>query len=112
MSWFLRSKAALGRNLHALILRDAGRAAEIISHLNQHQLGQAALVLGGMEHRDRPTKDLPPTAVDWAANKVQAPEALAPPCATLALTNVALFKNLDDALIAIRKDPENRSLQL
>ena len=73
-------EAALGRNLHALILRDAGRAAEIISHLNQHQLGQAALVLGGMEHRDRPTKDLPPSAVDWAANKVQAPEALAPLC--------------------------------
>ena len=98
-------EAALGRNLHALILRDAGRAAEIISHLNQHQLGQAALVLGGMEHRDRPTKDLPPTAVDWAANKVQAPEALAPLVRRL-LDHVALFKNLDDALIAIRKDPE------
>ncbi len=98
-------EAALGRNLHALILRDAGRAAEIISHLNQNQLGQAALVLQGIEHRDRPTKDLPPTAMDWATNKVQAPETLAPLVRRL-LDRVALFKNLEDALIAIRKDPE------
>src|SRR5438876_6163548 len=71
-------EAALGRNLHALVLRDTARAAEIISHLNRHQLGQAVLVLEGIEHRDRPTKHLPPTAIDWATNKVQAPETLAP----------------------------------
>jgi len=98
-------EAALGRNLHALVLRDGGRAAEIISHLNQHQMGQAALVLEEIEHRDRPTKDLPPTAVDWATNKVQAPESLTPLVRRL-LDHVVLFKNLEDALIAIRKDPE------
>src|SRR4030095_10200617 len=98
-------EAALGRNLHAIVLRGAGRAAEIISHLNQRQLGQAALVLEGIEHRDRQTKDLPPTAIDWAANKVRAPETLAPLVRRL-LDRVALFKNLEDALIAIRRDPE------
>jgi chromosome segregation protein len=98
-------EAALGRNLHALILRDAGRAGEIISHLNQRQLGQAALVLEGIEHPNRPTKDLPPTAMDWATNKVQAPEPVAPLVRRL-LDHVALFKNLEDALIAVQKDPE------
>ncbi|HKS30776.1 MAG TPA: chromosome segregation protein SMC [Chthoniobacterales bacterium] len=98
-------EAALGRNLHALILRDAGRAAEIISHLNRHQLGQAALVLEGIEGHDPGPKDLPPTAIDWATNKVQAPESLAPLVRRL-LDRVALFKNLEDALIAIRKNPE------
>ncbi|HKR52872.1 MAG TPA: hypothetical protein VJR93_00890, partial [Chthoniobacterales bacterium] len=98
-------EAALGRNLHALVLRDAGRAAEIISHLNQHQLGQAALVLEGIEHRDRATKDLPPMALDWAMNKVQASETLAPLVRRL-LDCVAVFRNLEDALVAIRRDPE------
>ncbi|PYK67914.1 MAG: chromosome segregation protein SMC, partial [Verrucomicrobia bacterium] len=98
-------EAALGQNLHALVLRDTARAAEIISHLNRHQLGQAVLVLDGIEHRHRPTKHLPPTAIDWATNKVQAPETLAPLVRRL-LDHVALFKNLGDALIAIRKDPE------
>jgi chromosome segregation protein len=98
-------EAALGRNLHALILRDAGRAAEVISHLNRHQLGQAALVLEGIEGHDPATKDLPPTAIDWATNKVQAPESLVPLVRRL-LDRVALFKNLEDALIAISKNPE------
>jgi chromosome segregation protein len=97
-------EAALGRNLHAIVLRDTARASEVISHLNRHQLGQAALVLEGIQHRDGPTKHLPPTAMDWAANKVQAPETLAPLVQRL-LDHVALFKNLEDALIAIRKDP-------
>jgi chromosome segregation protein len=98
-------EAALGRNLHALVLRDSARATEIISHLNQHQLGQAALVLGGFEHRDCTTKDLPQTAIAWAMDKIQAPEILAPLLRRL-LDRVALFKNLEDALAAIRKDPE------
>ncbi len=97
-------EAALGRNLHALVLRDAAQAAEIVSHLNRHQLGQAALALGGFEHRDRPTKHLPPAAIAWAIDKVQAPENLAGLAQRL-LDHVALFKNLEDALFAIRKDP-------
>jgi chromosome segregation protein len=98
-------EAALGRNVHALVLRDAGRAAEVISHLNRHQLGQAALVLEGVKHHDRPAKNLPPTAIDWATNKVQAAEPLAALVRDL-LDRVAIFKNLEDALIAVREDPE------
>src|SRR5436309_13627675 len=72
-------EAALGRNLHALILRDRARAAEIISHLNQQQLGQAALVLERIDHRDRPSaKDLPQNAIGWVVDKVQSHAALAP----------------------------------
>jgi chromosome segregation protein len=98
-------EAALGRNMHALLLRDAGRAAEVISHLNRNQLGQAGLVLEGVEHHDRPAKNLPPTAIDWATNKVQAAEPLAALVRRL-LDRVVLFKNLEDALIAVREDPE------
>ena len=99
-------EAALGRSLHALILRDSGRAAEIVSYLNQQQLGQAALVLERVEHSDRPSsKDLPQNAIGWAADKVQAP----PPLAALVkrlLHNVALFENLEEALNAIAKNSE------
>jgi chromosome segregation protein len=99
-------EAALGRNLHALILRDNGRAAEIVSYLNRQQLGQAALVLERVEQSDRPSsKDLPQNAIGWAADKVQAP----PPLAALVkrlLHNVALFENLEEALNAIAKNSE------
>ena len=98
-------EAALGRNLHALVLRDSARAAEIISRLNQQQLGQAGLVLERVEHRFSPTKDLPRTALGWTADKVQAPEALATLVKRL-LHNVALFGNLEDALAAVAKDPD------
>jgi len=51
-------EAALGRNLHALVLADGANAAEIIAHLNQHQLGQAGLVLSGIEYRERSINNL------------------------------------------------------
>src|SRR5206468_3673878 len=38
-------EAALGRNLHALVLRDADAACEIIAQLKKQKLGQAALVI-------------------------------------------------------------------
>jgi len=99
-------EAALGRNLHALILRDRARAAEIISHLNQQQLGQAALVLERIAHRDRPaSNDLPQSAIGWAADKVRTPAPLEALVKGL-LHNVALFENLEEALNAIVKNPE------
>src|SRR5437016_6863772 len=62
--------AALGRNLHALGLCYNACAAEIVSYLNEQQLGQAALVLERIDHRDRPaSKDLPQNAIGWAADK-------------------------------------------
>ncbi len=99
-------EAALGRNLHALVLRDNARAAEIVSYLNQQQLGQAALVLERIDHRDRPaSKDLPQNAIGWAADKVRTPAPLEALVKGL-LHNVALFENLEEALNAIAKSSE------
>ncbi len=97
-------EAALGRNLHALVLRDNARAAEIVSYLNQQQFGQAALVLERIDHRDRPaSKDLPQNAIAWAADKVRTPAPLEPLVKGL-LHDVALFENLEEALNAIAKN--------
>ena len=99
-------EAALGRNLHALVLRDNARAAEIVSYLNQEQLGQAALVLERIDHRERPaSKDLPQNAIGWAADKVRTPAPLDALVKGL-LHNVALFENLEEALNAIAKNSE------
>src|SRR5438046_10301326 len=53
-------EAALGRNLHALVLKDADAACEIIAQPKKQQLGQAALVIpqstGTAPHSNR--KDL------------------------------------------------------
>jgi chromosome segregation protein len=99
-------EAALGRNLHALVLRDSAHAAEIVSYLNRQQLGQAALVLERIGHGDRPaSKDLPQNAIGWAADKVQAPAPLEALVRGL-LHNVALFENLGEALNAIAKNSE------
>ena len=38
-------EAALGRNLHAIILKDAKVASEIIGHLKKKKLGHAALLI-------------------------------------------------------------------
>src|SRR6059058_4420433 len=97
-------EAALGRNLHALVLRDNARAAEIVSYLNQQQLGQAALVLERLDHRERPaSKDLPQNAIAWAADKVRTPGPLEALVKGL-LHDVALFENLEEALNAIAKN--------
>src|SRR5256714_8573671 len=97
-------EAALGRNLHALVLRDNALAAKIVSYLNQQQLGQAALVLVRIDHHDRPaSKDLPQSAVGWAADIVQTSAPLEALVNGL-LHNVALFENLEDALNAIAKN--------
>src|SRR2546423_4448565 len=99
-------EATLGRNLHALVLRDNARAAEIVSYLNQQQLGQAALVLERIEHRDRPaSEDLPQHAIGWAADKVRTPGPLEALVKGL-LHNVVLFENLEKALNAVAKNTE------
>ncbi|PYK60099.1 MAG: chromosome segregation protein SMC [Verrucomicrobia bacterium] len=99
-------EATLGRNLHALVLRNNARAAEIVSYLNQQQLGQAALVLERIEHRDRPaSEDLPQNAIGWAVDKVRTAAPLEALVKGL-LHNVALFENLEEALNAIAKNSE------
>jgi len=96
-------EAALGRNLHAIILRDAARASAIIDYLNGRQLGQAALVLGKTEDIGNGSiKGLPRGAIAWAVEKVKAPDALRPIVHRL-LHDVAIFESLDTALNHIAK---------
>lgn len=70
-------EAALGRNLHAVVLRDADRAAEIFQHLTAHKLGQAALAIAELSAAAEPAPtDLPADAIAWAIDKVEAPAEL------------------------------------
>ncbi len=97
-------EAALGRNLHALILRETERAAEVVAWLRAQKPGQAALALGRTHDEERtPANDLPPRAIAWAADKVEASATLAPLIRQL-LRDVALFDNLDDALNATQSN--------
>jgi chromosome segregation protein len=99
---FIRAiEAALGRNLQAIVLKEAELASEIIAALKEKKLGQAALVipqLGNGTTKAR-VKRAPEKSLGWAIDKVKAPEPLASLTARL-LFNVAIFENLDDALTA------------
>jgi chromosome segregation protein len=100
-------EAALGRNLQAIVLKDAQLAPEIIAALKEKKLGQAALVipqLGNGTTKER-VKRAPEKSLGWAIDKVKAPEPLAPLVAQL-LHNVAIFQNLDDALTAKKNHSE------
>ena len=96
-------EAALGRNLHAIVLEDPALAPQIISTLTKSKLGQAALVIPslGSSAAGKQSK-LPETSLCWALDKVKAPDALAPMVAQL-LHNVAIFSDLDHALAARQK---------
>jgi chromosome segregation protein len=92
-------EAALGRNLHAVILKDADAASEIIARLKKKKLGQAALL---MPQLTRPSqqparKDLPSGALAWATDKLTAPPSLEPLVRQL-LGGVAIFSDLQHAL--------------
>jgi chromosome segregation protein len=100
-------EATLGRNLQAIVLKDAQLAPEIIAALKEKKLGQAALVipqLGNGTTKER-EKRAPEKSLGWAIDKVKAPEPLASLVAQL-LHNVAIFENLDDALTAKKKHSE------
>jgi chromosome segregation protein len=100
-------EAALGRNLQAIVLKDAQLASEIIGALKEKKLGQAALVvphLGNGMTRER-GKRAPEKSLGWAIDKVKAPEPLVPVVARL-LHNIAIFEHLDDALTAKKKHNE------
>src|SRR6266480_3352720 len=100
-------EAALGRNLQAIVLKDAQLAPEIISVLKEKKLGQAALVvpqLGDGMTKER-AKRAPEKSLGWAIDKVKAPDALASLVAQL-LHNVAIFEHLEDAVTAKRERSE------
>jgi chromosome segregation protein len=99
-------EAALGRNLHAIILKDAKLASEIIEHLKQKKLGQAALLIPELTTRAQRTagKDVPKGALAWATDKVSAPQPLEPLLRQL-LGDVAIFPDLEHALECRQGDP-------
>jgi len=91
-------EAVLGRNLQAIVLKDAQLTSEIIATLKEKKIGQAALVLPGLSNSSPKTQAaLPQEALAWAREKVKAPDSLAPLVARL-LHNVAIFRDLDAAL--------------
>jgi len=99
-------EAALGRNLHAVILKEAKSAEEILARLTKKKLGQAALFvpkLGASAH-ESVRKSLPRGAVAWATDKVVAPRAIEPLIRQL-LSGVVIFSKLDDALACKKDEP-------
>jgi chromosome segregation protein len=100
-------EAALGRNLHAVVLKDADVAFEIITRLKKKKLGQAALLIpqlsGPAEQSVR--KSLPEGALAWATDKLVAPRSLELLIRQL-LENVVIFSDLQHALECKKHEPK------
>ncbi|HEY2801918.1 MAG TPA: chromosome segregation protein SMC, partial [Chthoniobacterales bacterium] len=100
-------EAALGRNLHAVVLRDQAVAAEIIAKLTEEQLGQTALISAELLRMSAPGEmSLPEGALGWAANKVHAPAELEPIVRRL-LGGVVLTRDLGEAQRLKKENPEH-----
>jgi chromosome segregation protein len=99
-------EAALGRNLHAIVLNDANVASEIIARLKENKLGQAALLIPELtpSAREPVEKALPKGALAWATDKLTAPQPLEPLVRQL-LSNVVVFSELQDALKCKQREP-------
>ncbi len=99
-------EAALGRNLHAVILKDAGLVSEIIARLRKKKLGQAALVISQLTgSTQKPARQsLPEDALAWATDKLVAPSSLEPLVGQL-LGDVAIFSDLQQALECKKREP-------
>ncbi len=99
-------EAALGRNLHAVVLKHADVAPEIIARLKKKKLGQAALLVphltGPAQQSVR--KILPEAALAWATDKLVAPQSLEPLIRQL-LDNVVIFSDLQHALECKKHEP-------
>ena len=92
-------EAALGRNMHAVVLRSPDLAADIFQKLADQKLGQAALAIAGLSATtgESATSPLPQGAIAWAVNKVEAPAELAPLIKNL-LREVAVVSDLATGL--------------
>jgi chromosome segregation protein len=99
-------EAALGRNLHAVVLKDASVASEIITRLRKKNLGQAALLIPQLTgSAPKPArKSLPEGALAWATDKLIAPSSLEPFVDHL-LGNVIIFSDLQHALECKKSAP-------
>jgi chromosome segregation protein len=99
-------EAALGRNLHAIILNDVNLASEIIESLKKNKLGQAALLVPELTATaQKPAeKILPKGALGWAVDKLTVPRPLEPLVRQL-LRDVAIFPDLECALVCRQNEP-------
>ncbi len=99
-------EAALGRNLHAVILKDLQSAEEILARLTKKKLGHAALFVSklGASAHESVRKSLPKNALAWAIDKVVTPRAVEPLVRQL-LSGVVIFARFDDAVAAKKDEP-------
>ena len=99
-------EAALGRNLHAVILKDAKVVSEIIGRLKEKKLGHAALLIPKLTAAapQSAQKVLPPQALAWATDKVRAPKPLEA-LVTRLLGDVVIFAELEHALECKKVEP-------
>ena len=99
-------EAALGRNLHAIVLKDANVVSEIIGHLKEKKLGYAALLVPKLTAAAPQTSEkvLPSEALAWATDKVRAPKPLEA-LVTRLLGDVAIFPELEQALEYKKREP-------
>jgi chromosome segregation protein len=98
---------ALGRNLHAIVLKDAKLASEIIGSLKKNKLGQTALLIPDVTIPARKPAGtvLPKGALAWAIDKVTVPQLLEPVVRQL-LGDVAVFPDLEEALECKQREPQ------
>ena len=99
-------EAALGRNLHAIVLRNGERAVDILKRLTGKKLGQAALIIPEFSREASGLSQgaLPAQALAWAREKVVAPEALKAMIAQL-LSGVVICADLEHAFACKREKP-------
>ena len=100
-------EAALGRNLHAIVVQDEKLAREILHRLHKKKLGQAALLIPqlGSSSSAHVTHTLPHGAIGWATEKVVAPLSVEPLVRKL-LAGVAIFHDLESAWTAKNATPD------
>jgi len=99
-------EAALGRNLHTIIVNDAAVVSEIIGHLKKRKLGNAALLIRTLTTTAPRSaqKALPPHALAWAIDKVSVPKPLEALITSL-LGDVVIFPELEQALECKQREP-------
>jgi chromosome segregation protein len=99
-------EAAFGRNMHAVVLRDAGMAEKIFRKLVDGKLGQAALAIPALSANfpNADSSSLPDGALAWAKDKVEASDDLAPLVRHL-LRDVAIVSDLASAMALKRSSP-------
>ena len=99
-------EAALGRNLHAIVLKDANVVSEIIGHLKKKKLGYAALLIPKLTAAAPQTSEkvLPSEALAWATDKVRAPKPLEA-LVTRLLGDIVIFPELEQALDYKKVEP-------